>query len=307
MMQLIVVGSVALDSIETPFGRLEDGLGGSATFFSLSASHFALVGLVGVVGSDFPENHERILSDAGVDLAGFRRIQGDTFRWTGAYGYDLNVARTLTTELNVFADFDPSLPAEYRKAPFVFLANIDPELQLRVLEQAEQRRFVACDTMNFWIERKRPALLETLRHVDALLINDSEARELAGHWNIVKAISAIHRLGPRVVVVKRGEYGALLSTGNGYFYSPAYPLEEVKDPTGAGDSFAGGFMGYLARRGHVDDGSLRQAVISGSVMASFCVEDFSTRRLERLVAAEIRERARTFRELMDPQPIASLV
>jgi sugar/nucleoside kinase (ribokinase family) len=307
MMQLIVVGSVALDSIQTPFGQIEEGLGGSATFFSLSASHFALVGLVGIVGSDFPAHYESMLAEAGVDLAGFRRVDGDTFRWAGAYGYDLNVARTLNTELNVFANFEPTLPEAYRRAPFVFLANIDPELQLRVLQQAEHRRFVACDTMNFWIEGKRSALLDTLKHVDALLVNDSEARELAGHWNIVKAISGIHRLGPRVVVVKRGEYGALLSTGNGYFFSPAFPLEEVMDPTGAGDSFAGAFMGYLARRGTVDDGALRQAVISGSVMASFCVEDFSTRRLERLGAAEIRERGRLFSDLMDPQPIAALV
>jgi sugar/nucleoside kinase (ribokinase family) len=307
MVQLVVVGSVALDSIETPFGRMEWGLGGSATYFSLSASQFTQVGLVAVVGEDFPQSHTGLLSERGVDLSGFVRSPGTTFRWAGRYGFDLNTATTLETQLNVFAAFEPDLPDAYRRAQFVFLANIDPDLQQRVLDQVASPRFVACDTMNFWIEGKREALTRTLGRVDALLINDSEARELAGEWNIVKAIGKIHRMGPGVVVVKRGEYGALMSTADGYFDSPAYPLEGVRDPTGAGDSFAGGFMGYLARRTVVDAGSLRQAVISGSVMASFCVEAFGTRRLERLDPSEIRDRAHRFRNLVDPQPVDTLV
>ena len=252
MVQVVVVGSVALDTIESPFGRLEEGLGGSATYFSLASSLLCRVGLVGVVGSDFAEKHTAMLSERNVDMAGFSQVDGSTFRWVGEYGYDLNVAHTLDTQLNVFADFQPDVPAAYRDVPFVFLANIDPELQARVLDQMNAPKFVACDTMNFWISGKREALLKTLARVDALLINDAEARELAGEANIVKAIDGIHKMGPTVVVVKRGEYGALLSTGHGFFYAPAYPLEDVIDPTGAGDSFAGGFMGYIARRGAVE-------------------------------------------------------
>lgn len=304
MVELAVVGSIALDSIQTPFGKTQEGLGGSATFFSLSASHFSKVGVVGVVGDDFPPEHERLLQRRGIDLGGFRRASGETFRWSGEYGHDLNVATTLATDLNVFADFDPSLPNEYKKAPFVFLANIDPVLQQRVLDQIESPKFVACDTMNFWISGRRSELLKTLTRVDALLLNDSEARELTGEWNIVKAIEAIHRLGPEVVVVKRGEYGALLSERGHYFYTPAHPLESVQDPTGAGDSFAGGFMGYIARRGGVSPGTLRQAVVSGSIMASLCVQDFGTTRLENLTNADIEDRTAAFRDLMDPKATA---
>jgi len=307
MVQVVVVGSVALDTIESPFGRLEEGLGGSATYFSLASSLLCRVGLVGVVGSDFPEKHTAMLSERNVDMAGFSQVDGSTFRWVGEYGYDLNVAHTLDTQLNVFADFQPDVPAAYRDVPFVFLANIDPELQARVLDQMNAPKFVACDTMNFWISGKREALLKTLARVDALLINDAEARELAGEANIVKAIDGIHKMGPTVVVVKRGEYGALLSTGHGFFYAPAYPLEDVIDPTGAGDSFAGGFMGYIARRGAVDDGALRQATVMGSVMASFDVEGFGTRRYDSLERGELRTRLSAFKRLMDPQPLDSLI
>lgn len=307
MVQVVVVGSVALDSIETPFGQIEEGVGGSATFFSLSASYFCGVGLVGVVGSDFPDSAANMLSERSVDMSGFTRTDGRTFRWKGRYGHDLNTAETLETQLNVFANFEPDLPPQYRGAPFLFLGNIDPELQLKVLNQVESPRLVACDTMNFWIEGKREALLEVFKRVDAVLINDAEARELANESNIAKAIRAIHRLGPRIVVVKRGEYGALLSSGTSLFYAPAYPLEDVRDPTGAGDSFAGGFMGYLARQQSTNDATLRQAVLSGSVMASYCVEAFGTRRFHELTREEIRRRGGQFRELMNPQPIQELV
>ena len=307
MVRVVAVGSVALDSIETPFGKVEESIGGSATFFSLSASYFCRIGLVGVVGQDFPEATTEMLSARDIDLTGFSRVEGETFRWIGRYGHDLNVAETLDTQLNVFASFTPQIPPEYRDAPYVFLGNIDPELQLSVLEQVDKPRLVACDTMNFWIEGKRDALLETLLRVDVLLINDAEARQLAEEPNIAKAIPLIHQMGPKIVVVKRGEYGALLSSPYGFFYAPAYPLEDVRDPTGAGDSFGGGFMGYLARRGSESDGALRMAVVSGSVMASYCVEAFGTTRFDNLTRGEIRDRGRQFREMMNPQPIEGLL
>lgn len=303
MVQLVAVGSVAFDSIETPFGKLEKGLGGSATFFSLSASHFTKVGIVGVVGDDFPKAHEEMLQERGIDLAGFTRAEGETFRWEGEYSGDLNVAKTLDTRLNVFADFKPDLPESYRLAPFVFLANIDPTLQVDVLEQIENPDFVAMDTMNFWIDGKLDELKAAIKRVDALLINDLEARELAKETNIVKAIEGIHQLGPKIVVVKRGEYGAMLSCEDGFFYAPAFPIDEVRDPTGAGDSFGGGFVGFLAKSKAIDGENLRRAVIAGSVMASFCVEDFGTKRLQELTYEEIRQRAVQFRELMQTQPL----
>ncbi|MCA9564705.1 MAG: sugar kinase [Myxococcales bacterium] len=298
MLQVVVVGSVALDSVQTPFGKVEDALGGSATFFSLASSYFCNVGVVGVVGADFPKAHEDMLHSRGIDLSGFQRTEGATFRWAGKYSYDLNVAETLDTQLNVFANFKPELPEHYRKAPFLFLANIHPELQFEVLNQVEKPRFVACDTMNFWIDGARPALLRVLERVDALLINDSEARELAGEANIVRAAGRIHEMGPSVVVIKRGEYGALLSTKDGFFFAPGFPIEDVRDPTGAGDSFAGGFMGYLAASDSVDHSVLRQGVVAGSVLASFCVEAFSTGRYDTLALSDIRTRAHEFGQLM---------
>ncbi len=299
MADLLVVGSVALDSVETPFGKVKDALGGSATYFSYSASFFTQVRLVGTVGDDFPEVHLRLLKDRGVDLAGLQVARGRTFRWSGAYGYDLNEAKTLDTQLNVFADFRPELSDELRGAPYLFLANIDPELQLGVLRQMRQRpKLVALDTMNFWIQGKREALLRVLREVDVVTINDGEARELAAEPNLVKAARAIAAMGPSTVVVKRGEYGALLLAGGAFFVVPAYPLESVYDPTGAGDTFAGGFMGYLAAQDRIDRGAVRRAMVYGSVMASFTVEDFSLNRLLRLAPDEVGRRYTEFEDLI---------
>jgi sugar/nucleoside kinase (ribokinase family) len=296
---LSVVGSVALDSVETPFGRVEEVLGGSATYFSCSASFFTRVRLVAVVGEDFPEPHLRLLKDRGVDLAGLEVTPGRTFRWTGQYGYDLNEARTLETQLNVFAAFRPKLPPDLRQAEFLFLANIDPEIQLDVLRQMTVRpQLVALDTMNFWIQGKREALLRVLGEVDVVTINDGEARQLAGEPNLVKAARVITGMGPKTVVVKRGEYGALMVSDGAFFIVPAFPLESVFDPTGAGDTFAGGFMGYLAAQGRTDAATMRRAIAFGSVMASFTVEDFSLNRLERLTRPEIEQRFGAFQDLM---------
>lgn len=299
MADLAVVGSVALDSVETPFGRVEEVLGGSATYFSCSASFFTRVRLVAVVGEDFPEPHLRLLEDRGVDLAGLEVAPGRTFRWTGQYGYDLNEARTLDTQLNVFAGFRPRLPPDLRRPEFLFLANIDPEIQLDVLRQMAARpRLVALDTMNFWIQGKRDALVRVLAEVDVVTINDGEARQLAGEPNLVKAARAIAGMGPRTVVVKRGEHGALMVADGAFFIVPAFPLESVFDPTGAGDTFAGGFMGYLASQGRTDATAMRRAIAFGSVMASFTVEDFSLNRLGRLTRPEIEQRFGAFQDLM---------
>jgi len=295
---LLVVGSVALDSVTTPFGQAIEVLGGSATYFSYAASFFTDVKLVAVVGEDFPKPHLMTLKDGGVDLSGLQVTRGQTFRWVGEYGFDLNEARTVDTRLNVFADFRPSLSAAHRKVPFLFLANIDPELQLEVLRQAERPQLVALDTMNFWIEGKRQALLKVLAEVDVLLINDSETRQLAREPNLIKAARAILALGPRTVVVKRGEYGALMVSDGSFFFVPAYPMESVLDPTGAGDTFAGGFMGYLAREGRTDPESVRRAIVFGAVMASFTVEDFSLNRLLTLKADEIERRYASFQDLV---------
>src|SRR5690606_4797770 len=256
-MSILVVGSVAYDSVETPFGKKDNILGGSATYFSVAASFFTPVSLVACVGNDFRQEDRYLLESRSIDLQGLTYMQGETFRWRGRYGYDLNDAETLDTQLNVFASFEPKLPAPYTNAEFVFLGNIDPRLQRQVLTQVKRPRLVACDTMNFWIEGQFESLLETLRHVDILIINDAETRQLAGEANLVKAAKKILGWGPRILVVKRGEYGVLKFSrvDNGaltVFGAPAYPLESVFDPTGAGDSFAGGFMGYLAGTGRVD-------------------------------------------------------
>jgi sugar/nucleoside kinase (ribokinase family) len=289
-MSLLVVGSVALDSLETPFGRREDVLGGSASYFSACASFFGPTRLVAVVGEDFPEEHVRFLAGRGVDLAGLARRPGRTFRWKGRYEFDLNTAHTLDTQLNVFAEFRPELPSHYCDSEYVFLGNIDPDLQRAVLDQVRAPRFVACDTMNFWISSKRESLLRTLRRVDMLFVNDAEARQLADEHNVVKAARRILSYGPRAVVVKRGEHGALFFSGEEVFAASAYPLAAVFDPTGAGDSFAGGFMGYLAHGRSEDQATLRRAIVLGSVLASFTVEQFSLDRLRTLTAAEIRAR-----------------
>ena len=296
-MDILVIGSVAFDSVETPFGRGDDVLGGSATYFSTSASFFTGVQLVAVVGDDFPEEPKEFLRSRGVDLAGLQTRPGDTFRWKGRYGYDLSEAQTLETHLNVFETFHPQLPESYRKAEYVFLANIDPELQLEVLNQVERPKLIACDTMNFWIEGKREALVRTLGHVDILVINEAEVRQLADEANLVKASRAVLAMGPKTLVVKRGEYGVLVFTEHSIFSAPAYPLEEVFDPTGAGDTFAGGFMGYLAATNNLSDETIRKATVFGSVMASFTVEDFSLNRLRKLSWSEVEDRFRRFQTL----------
>lgn len=296
-MALLAVGSVALDSVRTPFGVRKEVLGGSATFFSTAASFFSPVRLVAVVGEDFPEEHVSFLKGRGIDLGGLVRRPGRTFRWEGRYDFDLSQAHTLDTQLNVFADFRPELPDGWRDSTHVFLGNIDPELQERVLDQVRGPRFVAADTMNFWIEGKRRALQNALRRVDLLFVNDAEARQLAGEHNVVKAARAILAMGPRALVVKRGEYGALFFSGDEVFSASAYPLAELFDPTGAGDSFAGGFMGYLHRCGSLDPAAMRRAIVVGSVVASFAVEKFSLDRLREIGATEIRARYAEFRRL----------
>ncbi|QQS49206.1 MAG: sugar kinase [Acidobacteriota bacterium] len=293
---LLVVGSVAIDSIRTPFGVRERSLGGAALHFSVAASFFTEVGVVAVIGEDFTTEDEAVFHERGIDIANLQRIQGGkTFRWEGEYGFDLNTAHTLDTQLNVFADFKPRLSAEAKRAPFLFLANIQPTLQREVREQVDAR-FVAMDTMNFWIEGAKDELLRTIAVVDALIINDAEARELAGEPNLIRAARKILTLGPKMLVVKRGEYGAAFFTRDSYFATPAFPLEGVFDPTGAGDSFAGGLMGYLAQADKIDETTLRRAVIFGSVMASFNVEEFSCDRLRKLDPNEIKARFQQFRE-----------
>jgi sugar/nucleoside kinase (ribokinase family) len=296
---LLVVGSVALDSVETPFGKVQEVLGGSATYFSCAASFLTTVRLLASVGDDFPETYVALLRKRNIDLRGLRTARGRTFRWSGEYGYDLNEAKTRETQLNVLAAFRPMLGDELRRMPFLFLANIDPSLQLDVLTQmAERPRLVALDTMNFWIQGKRDALLRVLKEVDVVTINDAEARQLAGEPNLVRAARAIAGMGPKVVVVKRGEYGAMMIANGSFFVVPAYPLEAVYDPTGAGDTFAGGFMGYLAGEERVDEAAMRRAMVYGSVMASFTVEDFSLNRLLRLTREELTERYRAFHDLV---------
>jgi sugar/nucleoside kinase (ribokinase family) len=296
-MALLVVGSVAFDSVETPFGKADDVLGGSATYFSTAASYFSDVRLVAVVGKDFPEKHVNFLKKRKIDVQGLQKAKGKTFRWKGRYDFDLNQAHTLDTQLNVFASFNPKLPEAYKDTEYVFLANIDPVLQLEVLSQITKPKLVACDTMNFWIERKLKELKETLKYVDIITINEAEARQLSKESNLVKAAKRIMSYGPEVIIIKRGEYGALMFSDSGIFSAPAYPIESVFDPTGAGDSFAGGFMGYLSRVDTIDDTNIRQAIVVGSVMASFDVEDFSLNRLKKLTNMEIENRYKEFKKL----------
>jgi sugar/nucleoside kinase (ribokinase family) len=294
---LLVVGTVALDSVRTPFGNVENALGGSATYFSTSASYFTDVRLVAVIGEDFPKEHINFLKSRNVDIRGLEVQKGETFRWKGEYGYDLNEARTLATHLNVLATFKPSIVDEYRGSDVVFLANVDPEIQLDVLRQVKKPRLVACDTMNYWIASKPDALMRTLREVDLLTINEAEMRQLAGESSLVKAAKAVQAMGPTTIVVKQGSYGAIMFHGHSVFSAPAYPLESVFDPTGAGDTFAGGFMGYLANTMNFTEASMRQAVIFGSVMASLNVEAFSLDRLRSLDYKEIEVRFREFKKL----------
>jgi sugar/nucleoside kinase (ribokinase family) len=297
-MSVLVVGSVALDSVETPFGKADNVIGGSGTFFSASASHLAPVQLVGVVGDDYPLDQLEALKARGVDMAGLEQMPGESFRWRGRYRHDLNSAETLETRLGVFSHFSPKIPEQFKSAPFVFLANIDPRLQLDVLRQVKRPRLVACDTMNFWIESRRPDIVELIKHVDLITLNDGEARQLTDCANLVKAARWIMQRGPKMVIIKKGEHGAFLFKGTSIFFAPAYPLEEVFDPTGAGDSFAGGFMGYLARTGDLSDANLRRAVVYGSAMGSFAVEKFSVQRLLEIGPADIASRVAEFRQLV---------
>jgi len=305
-MSIVVVGTVAFDTVETPFGKGDNVLGGSATYFSTSASFFTDVSLVAVVGEDFPQEHVDFLQSRSIDTTGLQRIPGKTFQWRGKYGYDLNDAQTLDTQLNVLMEFRPNLPESYRDAEYLFLANIDPELQLEVLEQVRSPKLVACDTMNFWISSKPAALTEVMRKVDIVVINEGEARQFTSEANLIKAARKIIALGCKRLVVKRGEYGVLMFTGDSVFAAPAYPLEEVFDPTGAGDTFAGGFMGYLANTGDLSEEGVRQAIVFGSVMASFNVEDFSLERMKRLDYREIETRYKSFKTITNFRDIVSL-
>ncbi len=297
-MSVLVVGSVALDSVETPFGKAEEVIGGSATYFSASASHQTPVQLVGIVGADYPVEKLQPLADRGVDLAGLEHADGESFRWRGRYRHDLNSAETLETRLGVFSHFRPKIPAQFRSAKYVFLGNIDPRLQLDVLKQVEKPKLVACDTMNFWIESRREDLLELLKHVDLITLNDGEARQLTEKANLVQAARWILDRGPHTVVIKKGEHGAFMFTRSSVFFAPAFPLESVFDPTGAGDSFAGGFIGYLARTDDLSEASLRRAVVHGSAMGSFVVEGFSITRLMEISRADIDARVADFHKLV---------
>jgi len=295
---VLIVGSMALDSVRTPAGEVQDALGGAADYASIAASFFAPVQLVGVVGDDFPQEHLDFLASRGIDLGGVQIIpSGKTFRWAGYYDFDLNVAHTLDTQLNVFADFAPSLPPAFKDAPYVFLANIDPDLQLQVVKQVQKPKLTVCDTMNFWIEGKPDALRALLGHVDIAFMNDAEARQLTGQMSVVKAAKALQKLGPKTVIIKKGEHGALLFHGEEHFAAPSYPLEDIADPTGAGDSFAGGFIGYVASQDDISMATLRKAVVYGSVMASYNVEDFSLNRMRTLTPEDIAARYRAFQEI----------
>lgn len=298
MNPILAVGSVAFDSIKTPFGEASRVVGGAATYFAIAAAFFTEVRIVAVVGEDFGSNVEKVFGGRSIDVSGLEKVPGETFRWKGEYGFDLNSRETIYTHLNVFEQFKPKIPAEHTSSPFVFLGNIHPALQADVLDQVRKPSLVGADTMNYWIERTPDELKEVLKRVDVLLINDLEARELAGEANLVKAARNIQAMGPKTLVIKRGEHGVLMTRrGGGFFAAPAMPLEEVFDPTGAGDTFAGGFLGYLSSCDRVDDAALTRAIIYGSTLASFAVEDFSVDRLLRLTKAEVAGRFNEFKKL----------
>ena len=297
-MSILVVGSVALDSVTTPFGEVKDVLGGSAIYASYAASFYSPVNLVGVVGKDFPEQYLALLKERKISLDGLQIEEGKTFRWSGYYEYDMNQAQSLCTELNVFSTFHPHIPEQYRSSQFVFLANIDPELQIEVLKQVKKPLLSILDTMNYWIHSKRQSLLKVISMVDLVLLNDNEARQLCNTPNLVKAAKTVLSYGPKIVIIKKGEHGSSMFTNSTVFSAPAYPLEMIYDPTGAGDAFAGGLIGHLAVSGDLSDNNIRRAVIAGSVMASFDVEDFSLNRLIRLTQEELYARYRAYRMLI---------
>ena len=295
----MVVGSVALDSVETPFDKIEDALGGSATYISLAASYFsAPIILIGVVGDDFPQKYINLLQEHSIELEGLQIIDGEkTFKWGGKYHYDLNIRDTLFTKLNAFENFNPIIPENFRKSRYVCLGNIGPDLQIRVLDQISDPQFVVCDTMNLWINIMKQELLKLLKRVNVFILNDSEARLLTEEPNLIKAAKIIREMGPEILIIKKGEHGALLFTGDTIFSAPAYPMEIIFDPTGAGDSFAGGFTGYLHQTRDLSPENIKRAVIYGSTMASFCVEKFSTKGLEDLSYLQIQDRFREFKKI----------
>jgi len=296
-MSILVVGTVALDTVKTPFGKKKDILGGSATFFSLAARLFSPVNLVAVVGRDFPEKHIRFLKEKGIDLSGLAVEKGKTFRWEGEYGWDFSNPRTLATHLNVLSGFNPQIPEKYKKSDYVFLANIDPRIQMKALREMRKPRVVACDTMNFWIENRRKALLELLKRIDIFFLNESEARQLTGEPNLVRAARGIRKMGPSRIIVKKGEHGSILFSDHSVFCTPAYLLESIFDPTGAGDTFAGGVMGYLATRKKPGRLALREAVVYGNIMATFAVEGFGPGRVGKISRRDISRRFRQFRRI----------
>jgi sugar/nucleoside kinase (ribokinase family) len=300
---VLIVGSVAIDSVKTPLGEVNDVLGGAAVYSSVAASFFAPPGIVGVVGEDFPSEHVDFLRTRGVDLQGLQVQPGQTFRWKGFYDFDINQAHSLETHLNVFESFRPTLPEVYRDASYVFLANIDPELQLEVLNQVRAPKLTLCDTMNYWIESKREALIKVLSRVDIAFMNDAEARQLCGTFSLVRAAREILSFGPKVVIIKKGEHGAVMFTEDSHFSAPSYPLEEVRDPTGAGDTFEGGFIGYVAMTDDIRETNLRKGIVHGSVLASYNVEDFSLGRMRTLTRDEIDDRYHEFRRIAFFEPL----
>lgn len=297
-MSILVVGSIALDTVETAYGRVNDSLGGSALYFSAAASYYCPVNVVGIVGSDFDSSKISFLKKRGVNFDGMHVESGETFRWGGRYHRDSNKRDTLFTFLNVFENFQPKIPSQYQKTEYVFLANIDPDLQLQVLDQISKPKLVVLDTMNFWINGKLDKLKEVIGRSDILIVNDEETMELSGESNLIVAIEKISSWGPKALVVKKGQHGALLYHNHSFFFAPAYPLRKVIDPTGAGDSFAGGFLGYLAREGNAENGTMRKAIIYGSTVASYVVEDFSFKRLIELNSGHIEDRYKLFKDLI---------
>lgn len=296
-MSILVVGSVALDSIETPFGKRNEILGGSATFFSVAGSFFDKVNIIATVGDDFPKKYIKLLKDRGIGTDGLLVMEGKTFRWEGRYEYDLNVAHTLTTHLNVFKDFSPEIPRDLMNSEFIFLANIDPALQEKVLSQINRPKLIACDSMNHWIANKKRALEKFLHKVDIFLLNDAEARQFSQEANLIKAAKAIISNGPKAVVIKKGEHGVIYYSRTSHFLAPAYPLDNVYDPTGAGDTFAGGMIGYLSKAAKVNDASIRRSIIYGTILASFVVEDFSMNKLLNVSLSDINKRYNDFRRM----------
>ncbi len=299
MVDLLIIGTIGYDNIQTPFGKRERALGGSASYASVAASFFAKPGMVAIVGEDFEEKHRQLFSSKEISLLGLKQIPGKTFAWGGKYEYDMNEAKTEFTDLNTLLEFDAHVPEEYRNAQYIFLANTDPVLQLKVIEQLKEPEFIVMDTMNFWIQTKKEDLLRVIARVDVLLLNDGEARMLFNTVNLLQAAQQALKLGPKYVIIKKGEHGALLFSDGKHFSAPGYPLEVIKDPTGCGDCFAGGFIGYLAKYNNLDEPSLRRAIVYGSVIASFNAEDFSLDRISRLDSSEIEKRFQEMKEIRE--------